>query len=146
MRATSKGSLCSPNSFLILDRLHDTLDQRLVQWKKRDSQWNLFDFQKTKEKTFLAERLTVAFDVAGALEYLHDRSIMYRDLKPDNVGFDVRGDAKLFDFGLATEFDSSKPLGSYRLTGNTGTMRYMAPEGRDNLFASECYYRSHPFS
>jgi hypothetical protein len=25
-----------------------------------------------------------------------------------NVGFDVRGDAKLFDFGLATEFDADK--------------------------------------
>ncbi|CAJ1970355.1 unnamed protein product [Cylindrotheca closterium] len=128
MRATSKGNICAPNSFLILDRLYDTLDKRLVQWGKRDQQWNLFDFQKKKEKAFLAERLTVAFDVASAIEYLHDRSIIYRDLKPDNVGFDVRGDAKLFDFGLATEFDSSKTMGSYKLTGDTGTMRYMAPE------------------
>lgn len=61
---------------------------------------NLFDFQKKKQKSFFAERLTVAYDIASALEYLHDRNVIYRDLKPDNVGFDVRGDAKLFDFGL----------------------------------------------
>jgi hypothetical protein len=40
----------------------------------------------------------------------------------DNIGFDVRGDAKLFDFGLATEFDVAKH-GSYKLTGDTGTIR-----------------------
>ena len=42
-------------------------------------------------------------------------------------GFDVRGDIKLFDFGLATEFDKEKH-GPYKLTGDTGTIRYMAPE------------------
>ena len=58
---------------------------------------------------------------------LYNRSIIYRDLKSDNIGFDVRGDAKLFDFGLATEFDVAKH-GNYKLTGDTGTIRYMAPE------------------
>jgi len=54
---------------------------------------------------------------------------MYRDLKPDNVGFDVRGDVKLFDFGLATEFRPEElEKGTYKLTGDAGTVRYMAPE------------------
>jgi serine/threonine protein kinase len=48
-----------------------------------------------------------------------------------NVGFDVRGDAKLFDFGLATEFDADKEKDQpFKLTGDTGTLRYMAPEGK----------------
>jgi serine/threonine protein kinase len=33
--------------------------------------------------------------------YLHSHSIIFRDLKPQNIGFDVRGDVKIFDFGMA---------------------------------------------
>jgi serine/threonine protein kinase len=51
---------------------------------------------------------------------------MYRDLKPDNIGFDVRGDVKIFDFGLAKEFDPDKSEnGFYQLTGDTGSPRYV---------------------
>ena len=48
----------------------------------------------------------------------------------DNIGFDVRGDVKIFDFGLAKELDPRKKLGdgTYNLTGDTGSPRYMAPE------------------
>jgi serine/threonine protein kinase len=50
--------------------------------------------------------------------------------KPDNIGFDVRGDVKLFDFGLSFEIteDLSAVEGMYELSGNTGSLRYMAPE------------------
>jgi serine/threonine protein kinase len=57
-------------------------------------------------------------------------SITYRDIKPDNIGFDVRGDVKIFDFGLAKEFDpnSKDKDGFYQLTSDTGSPRYMATE------------------
>lgn len=50
--------------------------------------------------------------------------------QPDNIGFDVRGDIKIFDFGLAKELHESSRLdnGLYKLTGDTGSPRYMAPE------------------
>jgi serine/threonine protein kinase len=52
-----------------------------------------------------------------------------RDLKPSNIGFTYSGEVKLFDFGLAREVRDP----SRRLTGYTGSARYMSPEGKSNL-------------
>lgn len=56
--------------------------------------------------------------------------MIYRDLKPENIGIDLRGDLRLFDFGLAKELKEKDMIspGMYKLTGMTGSRRYMAPE------------------
>lgn len=74
MRAVSAGSLYQPNTFLVLDKIYDTLDIRIGKWKRREQNPfnNFFDFQRKKEKAFLAKRLLVAFDIGIALTYLHD--------------------------------------------------------------------------
>ena len=79
-----------------------------------------------------AVRLKVALQVAKAVDYLHDRRILFRDLKPANIGFDKTETLKIFDFGLARELrevdkDPDMP-GMYRLSNMTGSLRYMAPE------------------
>lgn len=50
--------------------------------------------------------------------------------KPENIGFDVKGVVKVFDFGLAKELHPEDKLANdtYKMTGNTGSIRYMAPE------------------
>jgi len=131
MRGVASCDPYSPDFFIILDRLYDTLKGRTKQWHKRNAKGWFLDFGHKRQHRFLAERLTIAYDIASALEYLHDLNIIYRDLKPTNVGFDVRDDVKLYDFGLAVEHDEEKAKrgAGFRLTGDTGTMRYMAPEG-----------------
>ena len=55
---------------------------------------------------------------------------MYRDIKLENAGFDVRGNIKVFDFGLCKSLDPKLETqdGTYKLTSPTGTFPYMAPE------------------
>ena len=42
-----------------------------------------------------------AAEITMALEYLHAKNIVYRDLKPENLLLDDRGHIKITDFGFA---------------------------------------------
>mmetsp|Transcript_26033 Transcript_26033/g.38479 ORF Transcript_26033/g.38479 Transcript_26033/m.38479 type:complete len:407 (-) Transcript_26033:116-1336(-) len=103
--------------FLVLDRLYDTLDKRIEKWRSIKN-------EDLRIPTQIVQQ------VALGLEYLHSKNIVFRDVKPENVGFDKDGIVKIFDFGLARELPNKKfsMSDAYHMTGKVGTLRYMAPE------------------
>ena len=72
----------------------------------------------------ISNRLRIALDIARALEYIHSRKIIHRDIKPDNVHIDASGKVKLMDFGIA----KAEGLHLTRTGFAVGTPYYMSPE------------------
>jgi len=91
------------------------------------------------------ESLSVARQIAEALEEAHEKGIVHRDLKPQNIKASLAGKVKVLDFGLAKAMDpvgtaSGAPSASQLAASPTltlgatvqgvilGTAAYMAPE------------------
>jgi len=75
----------------------------------------------------LEEALTIARQVAGALDYAHRQGVIHRDIKPENILLQ-EGEAVLADFGIAL---AVREAGGNRLTEtglSLGTPQYMSPE------------------
>lgn len=72
-----------------------------------------------------AQVLKLLEPVFGALGYLHEKGIVHRDIKPQNIFVLQDERTKLIDFGLARE-DAQEAL--TRTGMLVGTPRYMAPE------------------
>jgi hypothetical protein len=82
----------------------------------------------TRERQLgIEEALTIARQVAGALDYAHGQGVVHRDIKPENILLH-EGEAMLTDFGIAL---AVREAGGNRLTEtglSLGTPQYMSPE------------------
>ena len=101
---------------------------------------SLADLIQRQKQVEAAPAAAVAAQVACALDYAHRQGVIHRDVKPDNVLFDVDGNASLTDFGIATARFHARLTASGRAMG---TPHYMSPEqamgklvdGRSDLYA-----------
>lgn len=77
------------------------------------------------EKRFSEERARdYLCEIILAVDYLHKRDIIFRDLKPDNILVCDDGHLKLADFGLAKELEEANE----RTFTFCGTTSYIPPE------------------
>lgn len=81
----------------------------------------LIDADKVKPKA----GARVVADIADALDYAHERGVIHRDIKPDNILIDLNSTPMLNDFGVAKAAEES----GQTMTGVVmGTLAFMAPE------------------
>lgn len=88
---------------------------------------NLKDFIKLNNTLPKKIKLKICQQLINIIKFIHSCKppIIYRDLKPENIMIDAQNTVKLIDFGLSRFMPETN---NYRLTGGTGTVRYMAPE------------------
>ena len=94
------------------------------------------------------EAVTIAWEVADALDYAHRRGVVHRDIKPENI-LVSNGHALVADFGIARAIGLA---GGATLTGvgfPIGTAAYMSPEqatasslvdGRSDIYSLGCVF------
>ena len=121
----------------LLSRLDHPLITRLLDYGERD--WLVYYTMSFAEGPTLrmqldqvrqapiADVVRIAHDLLSSLGYAHDRGIMHRDVKPDNIVLAQEGTV-LLDFGIAKAIEEA---GTERLTKSgftVGTSTYMSPE------------------
>ena len=97
----------------------------------------LKNYIERKGKLTVRETTSIAIQVSLGLEAAHNRGIIHRDVKPQNIIISTDGKVKLSDFGIA------KATNSNTITANVmGSVHYSSPEQVRGGFSDFCGYYS----
>jgi serine/threonine protein kinase len=79
------------------------------------------------------DRLDLFTKVCEAVHHGHQKGVIHRDLKPDNILVDTNGEPKIIDFGVARATDADLAVTTMQTTMGQliGTLQYMSPEQCD---------------
>ena len=121
--ARAVAQLAHPNIVTVIDRGEQDGRQFIV-FEYVDGE-NLKQVVNREGALPVRDAIELALQVARALGYAHERGIVHRDVKPQNVILNDDGRAKVTDFGIARSLD----VDGVTQTGTVlGTSDYIAPE------------------
>ncbi|MDY6968964.1 MAG: serine/threonine-protein kinase [Spirochaetota bacterium] len=121
---------------LMIDFSNDNIVQVYDHFKEGSSYYIVMEYvdgidlgDLIKKKRYLSNEMAMLIfnEICKALKYAHDKNVIHRDIKPDNILISKEGEVKLTDFGIATSKDEDeKELTTAGMT--LGTPAYMSPE------------------
>src|SRR5215208_5315186 len=121
--ARSVAQVSHPNIVTVIDRGEDAGRQYIV--FEYVAGENLKQLIEREGPLPVRDALLLAIQMARALGFAHDRGLVHRDVKPQNVLLNDEGQAKMTDFGIARSVD----VDGVTITGTVlGTSEYIAPE------------------
>ncbi len=124
----STGISSLKNEYEIMTRLkHPNLTRVYDFGEDRDNYYIVMEYLtgtllSTMEIDDLETVLEILVQMLRALEYIHSRNIIYRDIKPDNIMI-LEKRVKLMDFGISSYLNSEDKERKTR-----GTLSYISPE------------------
>jgi eukaryotic-like serine/threonine-protein kinase len=122
--ARAVARLSHPNIVTVIDRGEDDGRQYIV-FEHVDGE-NLKELVGRTGRLSLRHAVELTLAVADGLAFAHERGLVHRDVKPQNVLLSREGDVKVTDFGIARSLDVEHGVTQ---TGTVlGTGEYLAPE------------------
>jgi len=87
---------------------------------------DLYDYLKNKDSLEVEEALKVTKQIAEALDVVHQKGIIHRDISTKNIRITEDGQAKLMDFGIAKSVYSHRHLTKTGMV--VGNIHFLSPE------------------
>eukprot|EP01137_Pigoraptor_chileana_P033165 Opistho-2@23673 len=115
-----------PNVVQLIEVMDDPTQDHLYMVFELIQNGTVMDLNKKKDQPFAEETARQYFrDIVMGIEYLHNKCIVHRDIKPDNLLLTGEGRVKISDFGVSEDFHDA---GNDMITRSVGSCAFWAPE------------------
>ncbi len=120
------GQLDHPNIVPIYDLARDETGHLFYSMKRIEGR--AWDECMHKPNRTRQDNLEVLMKVCDAIRFAHDRGVIHRDIKPQNIMVGKYGEVSVMDWGIALRLESDAPMSAVTKLSPAGTPAYMAPE------------------